>query len=478
MPSQESAPIIIHWFRRDLRISDNTALLAASASGSLLLPLYILSDWQGSHSWTGPGRQHFLCECLDSLSKNLSEIGGRLVLQQGDPLEVFEKLILEHPIAAIHFNQDPDPFGKAIEARLAALCKQHEVDCVVHSDIALHTFDETTKDDGSPYRVYTPYSRRWLGLDKRDSLPRLKTLTTPSNIPSSPLPTLEHWQLKLHESSAFLTGGEAAANLRLKEAITKRLPTYAQNRDHPSVQATSRLSQDLRWGTLSIRKAYAIAHQAEERANHEAEKTSYHTFIKELAWRDFYLHLLEAFPEVLAHEFRSDYRGLPWQEPDEKLQAWKEGETGFPIVDAGMRELKATGFMHNRVRMIVAMFLTKDLHLDWRLGEQHFAQHLLDGEIASNNGGWQWSAGTGADAAPYFRIQNPWTQSKRFDAKGKYIKKWVPELEQVSPKALHQEPDLTSGHPKNYPSPIVDHATERNRTLAIFKQHLAHARQE
>lgn len=204
---------------------------------------------------------------------------------------------------------------------------------------------------------------------------------------------------------------------------------------------------------------------------------SYQIYIKQLAWRDFYFHLLSAFPEVLKQEFNADYRGLPWNEPDHSFEAWKQGQTGFPIIDAGMRELLETGFMHNRVRMITAMFLTKDLHLDWRLGEQHFAQHLLDSEIAANNGGWQWSAGTGADAAPYFRIQNPWTQSKRFDPKGIYIKQWVPELSDTPAKELHQIPDLLNGpNRRNYPAPILDHATERNRTLKIFKAHLEKVR--
>ncbi len=468
-------PAVLHWFRRDLRVSDNTALLAASQSGQVVIPLYILSDWRKEHSWTGPGRQQFLCECLESLSKNLQELGSSLIIRQGDPLKVLDELITLERISAIHFNRDPDPHGKQVERHLEKLCQKHGVLCQGHDDVSLHTFAQTTKDDGTAYRVYTPYSKRWLKVEKRNPLNKPKSLKTPP-LPSDPLPKLESWQLALPAELDLLSGGEAAARQRLKQAISTRLPNYAQNRDHPAIPSTSRLSQDLRWGTLSIRKAYQEANKTLEAARDPKEQESYHTFIKELAWRDFYFHLLEAYPKVLDHEFNSDYRGLPWAEPDEKFAAWKEGQTGFPIVDAGMRELKATGFMHNRVRMIVAMFLTKDLHLDWRLGEQHFAQHLLDGEIASNNGGWQWSAGTGADAAPYFRIQNPWTQSKRFDVQGEYIKKWVPELEPVAPKALHQAPSLVSAHPKSYPQPIVDHSQERDKTLTIFKTHLDRVR--
>lgn len=479
--SDQSEPWAIHWFRRDLRIADNTSLLAARESAPRVLPLYIRSDWKQSHPWTGPGRQNFLCECLQSLSKNIAHLGGQLVIRSGDAVTVFGELIDSHPISAIHFNADPDPFGRQEEEALAELCKQNGIECHGHHDIALHRFEETTKDDGTAYRVYTPYSKRWLKLDKPDAGINPRTLDSPTGVESEELPTLETWGLDLPKDHKFLPGGEAAARERLKEALADRLDAYGQTRDIPSISGTSRLSQDLRWGTLSIRKVYHAAREAYEAADGrssegKARKEGLQTYIKELAWRDFYLHLLSAYPKVLSEEFNSDYRGLPWDEPDEKLQAWKNGETGFPIVDAGMRELKTSGFMHNRVRMITAMFLTKDLHYDWRLGEQHFAQHLLDGEIASNNGGWQWSAGCGADAAPYFRIQNPWTQSKRFDPKGEYIKKWIPELDSVDPKKLHQAPEDGESLAKDYPPPILNHSDERDKTLSIFKKHLQEVR--
>ena len=246
----------------------------------------------------------------------------------------------------------------------------------------------------------------------------------------------------------------------MSEALGHRISRYDDTRDIPSLPGTSRLSQDLRWGTLSIRELY-----------HKAVKTGSEQYLKELGWREFYFQILYHFPEVLSDEFNPDWRGLPWEEPGKKFEAWKLGETGFPIIDAGIRELLKTGFMHNRVRMIVAMFLTKDLHIDWRLGEQFFAQHLLDGEIASNNGGWQWSAGTGADAAPYFRIQNPWSQTKRFDAKGEYIKRWVPELKTVDPKRFQAPPEDGQPLADRYPAPILDHSAERKQTLDIFKKH-------
>ncbi|HEY8961714.1 MAG TPA: deoxyribodipyrimidine photo-lyase, partial [Luteolibacter sp.] len=257
---------------------------------------------------------------------------------------------------------------------------------------------------------------------------------------------------------------------RLKRAIETKLRSYADQRDFPAEDGTSRLSQDLRFGLLSIRTVYAKALEAMKVAT-PAGRKGIETFIKELAWREFYFAILHHFPNVLEEEFNPEWRGLPWDEPGETFEAWKEGRTGFPIVDAGMRELLATGFMHNRVRMIVAMFLTKDLHLDWRLGESFFLQHLVDGEIASNNGGWQWSAGTGADAAPYFRIQNPWTQAKRYDPEGAYIRRWVPELVKVPAARLFEPPKDGQSLAPGYPLPIVDHAAERDRTLAIFKRH-------
>lgn len=480
MPSK-TEPLAIHWFRRDLRLADNTSLLAAREAAPQVLPLYIRSNWKDAHPWTGAGRQHFLCECLQSLSKNLAHIGGRLIIRSGDALSVFEEFIANHAVVAIHYNADPDPFGKKEEQALAELCQKHDISCQGHHDIALHRFEETTKDDGTAYRVYTPYSKRWLKLDKPPVGTNPRALDSPQEIESEELPTLATWGLELPEHHEFLPGGEAAARKRLRDALSQRLLAYHQTRDIPSVAGTSRLSQDLRWGTISIRRVYAEAKKAYEEADGRTSegktaKDGLHTFIKELAWRDFYLHLLAAYPKILEEEFNPDYRGLPWDEPDEKLTAWKDGMTGFPIVDAGMRELKTTGFMHNRVRMITAMFLTKDLHFDWRIGEQHFAQHLLDGEIASNNGGWQWSAGCGADAAPYFRIQNPWTQSKRFDAQGEYIQKWIPELASVDAKKLHTPPDEGESLAKDYPAPIVNHSDERDRTLQIFKKHLDEVR--
>jgi deoxyribodipyrimidine photo-lyase len=466
-----SGPPVIHWFRRDLRIVDNLGFFHASNRGVPVIPVYFTSTWLGSHAWTGANRQHFLCGCLTSLARNLEAIGGRLIIRDGDPVEGLRKLIRETGAVALHFNADPDPFGKQVEKRVINLCADLGLDCHSHADVALHAPDEVLTQGGQPYKVYTPYSRNWLALPKPSPVGKPAEIHTPPDLSSLPLPTVEHWGLK-EPSAQILEPGERAARERLKRAIAGKIQSYAAMRDIPAADGTSRLSQDLRYGLLSIRTIFAECMKARDKAD-ASGRAGIDVFIKELAWREFYFAILHHFPNVLDEEFNPEWRGLPWDEPDERFDLWKQGRTGFPIVDAGMRELLATGFMHNRVRMITAMFLTKDLHLDWKLGESHFMQHLVDGEIASNNGGWQWSAGTGADAAPYFRIQNPWSQTARYDPQGVYIKRWVPELANVQP-ALFMEPPK-DGEPlaPGYPLPCLDHKTERERTLAIFKRHRA-----
>jgi len=458
----------IYWVRRDFRVSDNEALSAAAKHGPVI-PVYFVSNWNKHHHWTGPKRQHFLCQCLASFAGNLQSLGGRLIIRHGDPVAGLKKLIGETKATAVHYQADPDPHGKSQEQAVARLCEDLGIPLVRHYEVSIHEPDAVETQSGSPYRVYTPFSKAWLALDKTRPIAKPKALHTPDGIASEPLPTVAHWGLEVPDAQ-LVEAGEKAARQRLKHALEKVVAGYSDKRDIPSVPGTSRLSQDLRFGLLSARTIHAAAVDAAQSAGAAARK-GIDKFIKEIAWREFYIAILHHYPDVLEHEFNPDWRGLPWHEPGEQFELWKQGRTGFPIVDAGIRELLATGYMHNRVRMIVAMFLTKDLHLDWKLGESFFMQHLIDGEIASNNGGWQWSAGTGADAAPYFRIQNPWSQTKRYDAEGKYIKKWVPELAKVEAKLLLDPP--TDGKPiaDDYPLPCLDHKEERERTLRIFKKH-------
>jgi deoxyribodipyrimidine photo-lyase len=463
---------VIHWFRRDLRIADNTALSSAAKLGIPVVPVYLLSEWHGSHSWTGPNRQAFLCESLESLAKNLGTLGGRLLIRQGKAVAELRRLVTESAAVAIHFNADPDPFGKAVETELRNMCAGLGIECHGHFDVALHTPDEVLTQSALPYRVFTPYCNNWLKLPKPSPVAKPTRLQTPGNLKSLPLPPVKTWGLE-EPAPQRVAAGERAARERLKSAISGKIQSYAAKRDFPSENGTSRISQDLRYGLISIRTVYSACLKARAAAN-AGGKAGIDVFIKELAWREFYFAILHHFPNVLDEEFNPDWRGLPWDEPGELFGLWKEGRTGFPIVDAGMRELRATGFMHNRVRMITAMFLTKDLHIDWKIGESWFMQQLMDGEIASNNGGWQWSAGTGADAAPYFRIQNPWSQTARYDPKGVYIKRWIPELKDVSPTLFQEPPKDGKPLALDYPLPCVDHKTERERTLAIFKNHRSH----
>lgn len=456
---------VLHWFRRDLRLTDNTALHHAARNAAQVIPVYVLSDWKGSHGWTGPNRQSFLCGNLESLAKNLESLGSRLIVRCGKADAELERLARETQAEAIYFNRDYDPFGREMEKRIAALCARLGIECHGFDDSVMHAPETVLTGGGQPYRVYTPYSRNWLGLDKSAALPRVSSLGPPAEekISSLPLPTLAHWGLS-DPTAQIVTAGERAARDRMKHFIDSGiLKGYSANRNTPAGQTTSLLSQDLRYGLIGIRELYARCAAVEAAS----------TFIKELAWREFYFAILWFYPEVFEHEFNPDWRGLPWEGTEEAFQRWATGTTGFPIVDAGMRQLLQTGLMHNRLRMITAMFLTKDLHCDWRMGEAFFMQQLVDGENASNNGGWQWSAGTGADAAPYFRIQNPWLQSARFDPEGIYIKKWVPELRDVPAALLHEKPQPGLPLAKGYPLPMVDHHVERDRCLAIFAKHKA-----
>ncbi len=462
-------PSVIHWFRRDLRIADNTSLASAAQHGLPVIPVYFTSKWQDDHQWTGPKRQHFLCACLKSLDHSLRSLGGRLVIRHGDAVSGLRQLIRDGHAVAVHFNADPDPFGKHVESQVRALCTSLGIECHSHADVSLHGPNQVLTQTGGAYRVFTPFSRNWLALPKPQPVAGPTALQTPQTLTSLPLPTVAIWGWSV-PATQLIEPGEPAARARLQHAVVDKIHRYAAKRDYPATDGSTRISQDLRFGLISIRTVYEAALRARAAAD-AAGRASIDTWIKELAWREFYFAILHHYPNVLDEEFSSDWRGLPWDSSAASFDAWQFGRTGFPIVDAGQRELLATGFMHNRVRMITAMFLTKDLHVDWKLGEAHFMRHLVDGEIASNNGGWQWSAGTGADAAPYFRIQNPWSQTARYDPAGHYIRRWIPELTTVdTPRLLHPPTNREPLAP-NYPLPCLDHTSERQRTLAIFKRH-------
>ena len=474
--------IAIHWFRRDLRLTDNTALNAALAAHAQVVPVYIASDWKGTHHWCGAARQGFLCGSLQSLHRNLEAKGGRLIVRGSRADLALERLARETGASAIYFNRDPDPFGRGMEQRIETMAKKAGIAVCSFKDAAAHERDEVLTGEGRPFRVFTPYARAWSKLSEPPVGKTVARIAVPDGVSSDPIPTLDRWGLT--STAKIIEPGEAAARKRLARFLCGPVFLYGQRRDLPVEDGTSRLSQDLRHGLLSIREVIRECRHAGAEAKTIADKQGVATFINELIWREFYFQVLRNSPDVLEHEFQEETRSLPWRahwrpedekawhrEPDARanFDAWRDGRTGFPIVDAGMRELAATGHMHNRVRMITAMFLTKDLRIWWMHGESHFMRLLVDGEIASNNGGWQWSASTGTDAAPYFRIQNPWSQTKRFDRDGSYVKRWVPELRDVPAAQLCEPPPPGLAIAKGYPLPIVDHSAARDAVLEMFK---------
>ncbi len=408
-------------------------------------------------------RQQFLCASLASLSANLRALGASLLIREGEPADELLALAAETGATRITFNRDPDPHGRMVGERLRSRAGTLEI--ISCKDACIHEREEVLTGSGEPYRVFTPFSRAWSKLEKPKLLPKPASIPGIKGLHGLDLPTPDHWHLT--PEGEILEAGEKAARSRLTAFLASGLHHYGARRNTPAGQTTSRISQDLRFGLLSPREVF---HKVEERAKvlPAAGRDSAQKYVSELVWREFYMAILWHFPEVLGHEFNPKYRSMTWPGDPAGFQRWCAGETGFPIVDAAMRELNSTGFMHNRTRMIAAMFLTKDLLLDWRLGERYFMQKLVDGEIASNNGGWQWSAGTGADAAPYFRIQNPWTQTARYDPDGTYIKQWIPELRDVPVSKLIIPPARGERLTKGYPPPMLDHAEARARALAHF----------
>jgi deoxyribodipyrimidine photo-lyase len=455
---------VLHWFRRDLRVTDNTALHHACSEADEVIPVYILSNWKRSHQWTGPNRQEFLCGCLESLSKNLRHLGGRLILRSGSPTKELIKIAQETGAEAIYFNQNYGPYDVEIErslrqaAQSAGIATRGFTDTVILAPYAVLNWNE------KPFRTFTPFAKAWHQHQKPEPLPKLQKINTPEQILSQPIPTLDYWGL--HSEAKILEAGEKAAKNRLRNFVEATIFEYDVLRNQLPVGGTSRLSQDFRFGTISPREVYAACQKAVSKCT-AAKRRGVEVFINEIVWREFYFQILWHFPNVLDANFNPHFSAVKWDFDEAKLECWCSGMTGFPIVDAGIRELNATGFMHNRARMIASMFLTKDLHIHWLEGEKYFMQKLVDGDIPANNGGWRWCAGAGADAVPYVRIQNPWTQSKTYDPKGDYIKRWIPELRDIDPARFTRPP--TEKLAADYPLPILDHAREREITMERFR---------
>lgn len=423
----------VFWFRRDLRIEDNTALFHALNENEAVLPIFIFDKNILEHLPKNDARVSFIQKELSKINKELEKYNSSLAVFYGDPVTVFNQLTSEYNIKSVYTNHDYEPAARKRDKAINELLKSKNCSFKTCKDQVIFEKSDIVKDDGSPYVVYTPYSKKWKEKVKKIEIihyPSEKLLTKCIQHNN---PFLDLDDIGFEKSTIQLQNYDISENL---------VKNYESTRNFPSVKGTSLLGIHLRFGTISIRKLVKYA------LNFPNE-----TFLNELIWREFFMQILWHFPHTTTKSFKEKYEGIQWDNNEEWFKKWCEGKTGYPFVDAGMRELNATGHVHNRVRMIVASFLCKHLLIDWRWGEAYFALKLLDYEQASNVGNWQWAAGSGVDAAPYFRIFNPTEQIKKFDKELKYIKKWVPELETLY-----------------YPKPIVEHKIAREKCLRTYKE--------
>ena len=467
----------IWWVRRDLRLADNQALAAASAAADRLIPVFVLDPAILSSDHVGDaarGRVAYLFEGLRRLDTGLRARGSRLIVRRGVPVEELGRLASESGATAVFAEEDGWPYARRRDARVAEALPLH-----LTAGLAVHPPGAVLKPDGSPYMVFTPFSRAW----KARPLPSAgSVLRAPDTLPALP----EVASLPVPDDPALPPGvpflpGEAEARRRLHAFLEGDGPgvyRYGERRDRPDLAGTSQLSPYLRFGMLSARQAAVSALQAIEAAPDALARRGAEAWLTELIWREFYLSIQAHFPETEQHSFRAGLRSISWENDEAAFAAWCQGQTGYPVADAAMRQLAQTGWVHNRARMIVASLLVKDLLVDWRWGERWFMQRLLDADPASNNGGWQWTAGTGTDAAPYFRIFHPVLQGMKHDPEGVYVRRWVPELARVpgrylqAPWQMPVEVQRAVGCiiGQDYPAPIVDHTWARERVLAAYAQ--------
>jgi deoxyribodipyrimidine photo-lyase len=431
--------INLFWHRRDLRIRDNAGLWKALKDGLKVQPIFIFDTNILNKLPTNDQRVLFIYREIERLKNEYQDLGSDLLVRYGDPTQIIPGLVDEFQVKSVFTNRDYEPYALERDKYLYEVLKEKKIDLIGSKDHVIFEKSEILKNDGLPYTVFTPYSRKWkekLNEFYLSSYPSEKHLGSLIKTKPEKLIPLSEMGFQQNQTHAFPS----------PDFPIKTIGSYHETRDIPSISGTSKLSVHLRFGTISIRQLAQYATKTNE------------TYLNELIWRDFYQMILFHFPHSAKDSFKKQYDAIDWEQNDEHFHAWCNGQTGYPLVDAGMRELNATGFMHNRVRMVVASFLSKHLLLDWRLGEAYFAEKLLDFELASNTGGWQWAAGSGCDAAPYFRVFNPTSQQEKFDKDLKYIKKWVPEF----------------GTP-SYPKPIVDHKIARERAILRYKQTLKEA---
>lgn len=418
--------LTLFWFRRDLRLEDNTALNAAMNSSSNVLPLFIFDENILDELPDNDPRVNFIYDTLSSINQRLNEIQSSILILKGKPEEVWKELIQTYDISSVYVNRDYEHYAIERDEKLAQLLLKNGIELLDFKDQVIHEKSDVTKADGTPYTVFTPYKNKWLE----------------HYTPTAILSEVDYG--KFHKGQFVFPKleelGFRSSTILVKPFSLAKIYQYAETRNFPYLDTTSYLSPHLRFGTVSIRQIIALLKNEDD------------VFLSELIWREFFMQILFHFPKVVTQNFRAKYDGIQWLNKEVDFQKWCNGQTGYPLVDAGMRELNETGYMHNRVRMVAAGFLCKHLLIDWRWGEAYFAKKLLDYELSSNNGNWQWAAGTGCDAAPYFRIFNPIEQLKKFDPSQLYVKKWVPEFGK-----------------SNYPYPMVEHKFARTRALEKYK---------
>ena len=422
-----ATPVNVFWFRRDLRLQDNVGLSKALQGKQAVLPIFIF-DTEILHELAkDDARVTFIYNSLREINKALNKFGSSLEVCHGRPMEVWEKLTTDYKVQNVISNHDYEPYAIQRDTEVKEFLVQKEIGFYTYKDQVIFEKDEITKDDGLPYTVYTPYKNKWYQHFKESMLDELE------------LKTENFFRCDLVFPSLKEIGFEKS-DIIVKPFTLDSLALYADTRNIPSMDGTSYLSPHLRFGTIGLRQLM------KQIGMHQT------IFINELIWREFFMQILYHFPKVVEGNFREKYDGIQWRNKESEFETWCEGNTGYPMVDAGMRQLNKTGYMHNRVRMVTASFLCKHLLIDWRWGEAYFAQKLLDYDLSANNGNWQWAAGTGCDAAPYFRIFNPIAQLEKFDKEQQYVKHWVPELD---------TPD--------YPAPMVEHKAARGRALEVYK---------
>ena len=429
---QQKNDVSIFWFRRDLRLEDNVALYHALTSGLPVIPIFIFDDEILEGLPRNDARVSFIHSNLKDIHLQLKKKGSSLLIKKGDVQEVWQELRAKYSIKKVFFNKDYEPYAILRDNTIIDLLESEGIQANSYKDQVIYEENDILKDDGKPYTVYTPYKNKWL-----------KTLHL-NNYRSIPYEEINFDNFYKFETlfPALETIGFVKSKQKVYPYNLSDISEYDTYRDYPGINGTSNLSPHLRFGTVSIRKIVALA------------LTKNLVFLSELIWREFFMQILFHFPRVVTNNFRSNYDGITWRNDASEFKKWCEGNTGYPLVDAGMRQLNETGYMHNRVRMITAGFLCKHLLIDWRFGESYFASKLLDYELSSNNGNWQWAAGTGCDAAPYFRVFNPEIQLNKFDKNMEYVKKWIPELE------------------TNYCTPIIEHKFARERAIQTYKEGL------